>query len=357
MFQEVEINGSLNEFLKEKFSSLKAEGNSILSFTAPEDEYNSLRYGVGVRLITDPAILLLTGSDTLDFIQRVSTNDVRNLKAFHTVKTIFLNDKGKFIDSTLLMRFDTHFIILGSAGNGNKLQSWINKFIITEDIKVEPAASKFTLLEFNGRQVNSYITMLAGSQAENIAEGIIIKAESEGIPLHLFRRDYGCGNSFYILIEKDFTRAFIDHILETKSCFDLSFAGEEAYNLFRIENGVPAFPNEINDNINPHENGLIGEVSFTKGCYIGQEVVARLETYDKVQRKLSAFMLEKSPEMKLPSTLYNSKGEEAGEVTSYARGNNGGVALGFIRKKFSSPDEEYFTFDKSGMKISIQPKE
>ncbi len=78
----------------------------------------------------------------------------------------------------------------------------------------------------------------------------------------------------------------VKFMVENKGPFDFNLIGEKAYEVYRIEQGIPVAPNELNDNYNPHESKLLNAVSFRKGCYIGQEVIARLETYEKVQKYL-----------------------------------------------------------------------
>jgi folate-binding protein YgfZ len=114
--------------------------------------------------------------------------------------------------------------------------------------------------------------------------------------------------------------------------------GTEALEMVRIEQGVPVQGNELNEDANPLEAGLLDHISFNKGCYIGQEVVARLDTYDKVQRKLvgvswneNAAPVERAP-LRFDET-------EVGYTTSHARSPrlDRPVALAYVRNAHAKP--------------------
>ena len=113
----------------------------------------------------------------------------------------------------------------------------------------------------------------------------------------------------------------------------------ESYEVFRVGAGAPVFGAELGEEVNPLEAGLWEAVSFTKGCYVGQEVVARLNTYEKVKRYLSRLSLEEG-EIPDPGATLTVDGKEAGKITSVAPVAVSGrrAALGYVRKKYAEPE-------------------
>ena len=112
----------------------------------------------------------------------------------------------------------------------------------------------------------------------------------------------------------------------------------EDYEVFRVGAGVPVYGAELGEEVNPLEAGLWEAVSFTKGCYVGQEVVARLNTYEKVKRYLSKLSV-KEGEMPEPGARLTVDGKDAGKITSVAPVGVSGrrAALGYVRKKYAEP--------------------
>ena len=130
----------------------------------------------------------------------------------------------------------------------------------------------------------------------------------------------------------------IDYLLNQNNIFDIKLIGEQAYNHYRIENGMPEAPNEINDNFNPYEADLINEVNFKKGCYIGQEVIARLDTYDKVQKKLCGVTLSETVTISEQMVLLDNENKEVGFITSLSPNSHSTIGLAIIRKAFADKD-------------------
>jgi folate-binding protein YgfZ len=131
-------------------------------------------------------------------------------------------------------------------------------------------------------------------------------------------------------------KELLDYILSHKSVFDLSMVGEKAFDYYRVIHRVPKFPNEINDKFNPHEAGLMNEVNSSKGCYIGQEVIARLETYEKVQKSLKKVKIEGMQTSTLPVEIYYQDDQLLGILTTSVKvlENNHLEGLAFIRSSF-----------------------
>ncbi|MFQ5873180.1 MAG: YgfZ/GcvT domain-containing protein, partial [Dehalococcoidia bacterium] len=128
--------------------------------------------------------------------------------------------------------------------------------------------------------------------------------------------------------------------------------GTDAYDVLRIEAGVPIYGAELSEDVNPLEAGLRSSISFTKGCYVGQEVVARLNTYQKVKRHLVKlrFYDGTAPH---PGTPLELDGKEVGTLTSVAvlPGDVRAFALGYVRKAHAQPGVKLAAATDSGNSI------
>jgi aminomethyltransferase len=124
-----------------------------------------------------------------------------------------------------------------------------------------------------------------------------------------------------------------------KGIFNFNLIGEEAYNIYRVEQGIPASPNELNSECNPLEAGLIEYIDFNKGCYIGQEVIARLKNYDKIQRHLTGVRFNDKLVTNNGRFILNDNGIEVGIVTShtYSYRLNATIGLAYIKSSYLKP--------------------
>ncbi len=331
------------------------DGNTKKVFTSVSDEYNALKNGAGIRFIPNSTIIQIAGKEALDFLHRISTNTLKDLNPFEKKNTLFLNEKGRLIDKTILLNLESFFFLIGSPDSDGKLFNWINKYIIMEDITVKDATGEYLLIELIGPQSESYLTLLIGDEIKNLNDKNILFTNADSFSFYLFKNPDVIGiKNYKLLVDKNKSVEFVEYMLQNKSVFDVNLIGEDAYNNFRIENGIVSSPNEINDNYNPHETNLIGDVSFTKGCYIGQEVIARLDTYDKVQRKMLGIIFPEKIELNGTSKLFDEEENDAGEITSavYSEALKKQIAVGFIRKKILNENKQIY-FEAKGKKIPV----
>lgn len=350
----LEEQNSVKTTVKQKFRQVVFDGEQVKYFDDAESEYEKLVHGVGIRILTDKSFFKLEGKDVIDFLHRVSTNDIAGLNRDEKINTLFTNEKGRLIDRTCLMHCGDEHILIGNLHHKELLKRWIEKYIIMEDIKIEDASSNYCFFEVLGPQADSFMTLICGSCIDELDERKILKVSAESIPISVMKfTDLNDKVKFWISLDVNFFNQFIDYVKNEAHVFDFGFVGMDAYSRYRVEQGIPAAPNEINDLFNPYDIGLIEDVSFTKGCYIGQEVIARIDTYDKAQRQLLGFALNETINLNgEPASLKIDENTDAGYITSVTESNkiNGSLGLSVIKKKFVDFDSEV-VFSSNGNSI------
>lgn len=331
------------DYIKTNYTNSIHDGNAFLTYTNLEEELYVLKNGVGMRVTEQPTIIKMVGKDTVDFLQRVTTNDVKDLKPLTNNKTLFLNEKGRFIAQTVLLSHEGELWVLSDHDPIRKLFSWINKFIIMEDIKTEDISDKYSLLEFSGPQTKSFFMLLLGNEISDLDSKEFRRFDVDGFTFFLFKNiEANNFESIKVIIDSAKLIEFLDHLFKIKSVFDLSFVGLYATNTCRIEKLIPQFPFELTTDFNPHEVNLMKNICSTKGCYIGQEVVARLETYDKVQRVLVKVVSQEKVESNYKMIL-DETGEEAGEITTHGvyANSHGYASLCILKKKALAASKQF----------------
>jgi len=352
---EIDTNiNSIQDYYKTLYPDIHInDDSSVKLYSSTTAEYDALINGAGMRDISFMGLIELKGKDTLDFVHRISTNKILGLAPYSSVNTIFTNEKGRIIDRTLLLNLDFTQLLVSSGVFRHKLLTWINKYIIVEDIKISVANNRYSLFELIGSQSESFLTMIFGKD--------IALKYNEIKKVNIERAEYFCvkinefGLTKYLLLSNaEDTMFLLRYMHENSSVFDFRMVGEEAYNILRVEKGIPSAPNELNDFYNPHETKLINEVSFTKGCYIGQEVIARLDTYDKVQRELSLVLLDRLPETPENLSIYHNA-NEAGKITSivYSHAHKQPMGLAYIRKEYFVNGNQFTAKDSTGAAYSV----
>lgn len=298
-------------------------------------EYDILIHGVGIRDISDHALLKVTGNDAQDFLHRISTNDLRKLEDGIAVNTIFCNEKGRIIDRVQVVKAEEAIWLFGNRNGDDRLRRWLQKYIIMDDVQVAEEKS-LAVIQILGAQSESFMTYKFGDRIAELNDLSFGEFEWESrFFLVIKSDDPDMGISFKITGQSDSIQKFISDSIVNRFIYNTGLVGEDAYERLRIERGGLAIQ-ELNDNFNPHEAGLIKEVSFTKGCYIGQEVIARLDTYDKVQRSLRKVIIDGRLTSGLPAKVINENGDDAGTITSayFVVSDEKTIGIAYIRKKY-----------------------
>ena len=343
------------------FKTELVNGKKIINqFTSIEEEVNSIYEGVAIKDVSNRGMIELRGKDVLDFINRISSNQTKDLPKENIIDTIFTTEKGRIIDYTTLLNFDDYQILMGSIENQPKVMMWINKYVITDDVKVSNISGKYSLLEVMGPQADSFLTLSAGSVVNEIQSNSFKIINADGTIFFLVKMlDIRGNKKFLIIADPVHALQLIKFMVENKGPFNFNLIGEKAYESYRVEQGIPKAPNEVNDNYNPHETKQLDAVSFTKGCYIGQEVIARLETYEKVQKYLMGVEFEEEVDENNTFNLFDENNNEAGKITSVVKSfrYNRYIGLAYINKTFAKEGIKLIAKSESGEMVNVIVKE
>ncbi|MCY3690578.1 MAG: hypothetical protein OXI54_12115 [Chloroflexota bacterium] len=278
---------------------------------------------------SDAGLLRLTGEDARDLLNRLSTNLVDpDGAAGEIAVTVLTSDRGRIVDLVYVVHCGDHQLMLTSPGQQQNVIDFLDKYTIMEDLEVEDATADTAMLTLTGPAANEIL-----GRAQSIdAVRVSLPADPDDPD-----RPPTCQ---LLCLDRDAANRVLT-ALESAGAVSVSATTAET---LRIAGGRPAYGSEMGDTYNPLEAGLIGAIDFHKGCYIGQEVIARLDTYDKVQKYLVTLRFESragdASEMAaaLPNArLTDDAGDAMGLVTSAAAvpttdGANL-IGLGYVRTR------------------------
>lgn len=279
-------------------------------------EYFAAQRGVAMRAGQGLGYLRISGKDHVDLLHRLTTNDLRPLQPGHGQLNIFTNDKGRIIDRVALLRFPEEVHLMTSAGNGPTLAKWLNDYIFVEDVAVKDASADVCILSAWGAKVPALLHTVLNIQIESLTAWHFQEIEWQSHRLVVQRSEEltvpGCN-----IIIPSAGGKLLRQRLATVPQLRPVVMSDQTYDILRIESGWQAFGKDFDNHVNPHEAGLVSLVSYDKGCFIGQEVIARLDTYEKVKKRLLGLVVEGEIPVK-PGAAIIIGNEEIGCVTSAA---------------------------------------
>jgi folate-binding protein YgfZ len=259
--------------------------------------------------------LIVTGRDRKDLIHRLATNVIAPLHAGQGAVTCFCTAKGRLIDWTVVLDRGEDLLLL--SGNPERLAGHILAYTISEDV---------TVRNYMAIEIVVCGPAAAAFLGVNLQPWQFADASLGGVKAQVVRIEPLLGEAYAVLAPD--AVALRRLLLERGKHLDP--AEIEA---LRVRSGIPGVPNEINEEHNPWEAGLDEAISLTKGCYIGQEVVARLHTYQKVRRRLAGLRLSAPC---APGARLHRADVEAALVTTVA----GDRALAYVDMDCLAPGTE-----------------
>ncbi|HAL46956.1 MAG: aminomethyl transferase family protein [SAR202 cluster bacterium] len=277
--------------------------------------------------------LKITGDDAIDLLDRLSTNDLRGLTVGLGAGTVLTTNKGRVIDLLTVLHRGDHLLVLTGRGNQHKVAEWIDFYTFTEDVEVQDITEETATISVVGPKSASAVDAALAMDCGNwdlFNNGVCQTLDG----VTVVRTD-SLGVSAYDIVTGRTTEA---EVRERFAAIGVSTVDPAAAELLRIENLIPTFGAELTEEYNPLEAGLLEHVSFNKGCYIGQEVVARLNAYDKVQRRLVSLTWDSDATIPVGASLASSE-RSVGVVTSSFNedGSDRRIALALVRKSHSEP--------------------
>jgi len=306
-----------------------------------EDQYDYIHNNIGIIQREDIGCLEISGNDTLDLLNRLSTNDLINFDySKGSISTILTTNKGRMIDILTIVKNNSRgYFIICSLKALETVVEWINFYTIIEDVSIHDVTSKILYMTLIGPNSSHILS----DESDNKIN-ILNKIESKFI-FH---------DSIDILINIDEKNNVINHLQNLK--FD--HISKQLFEIIRIKEAIPMFENEITQKFNPLEAKLDKYISFNKGCYIGQEVIARLNTYNKIKRELMNIEWDTKIAINQGEKIV-FKGEDIGLITSFVYNpmEDNFIGLAYIKRNFDIKKIIAKIGVENNIKLSVKPLE
>lgn len=283
-------------------------------------QYAALHDGCGVVKLTDSSSITLTGNDRQKFLHNFCTNDIKRLQPGESCETFFLNVKGKVLGHGVVSCRKNELVVLGEPGQAETLTTHLDRYLIREDVQLRD-----TTVE------RSYILVAGDIGAKAILEQV---SDAVGRILAAFQAEW-LGSEVECVLET----ATSDREEVVVKLMELGgVAASEAFEAVRIEAGLPLFGIDFGAENLPQEVGRDRQaISFTKGCYLGQETVARIDALGHVNQRIVGVRFWGTAVPIVGAELAQNSGL-AGRVTSavFSPKLNAPLALAMVRNERSS---------------------
>ncbi len=281
--------------------------------------------------------LRVGGRDCLRFLHNMTTAAFEGARPGDVIEAVVLTAKARMIDLVTAVVAGEHVGLITSPERRAVLPEWFRRFIFfNDDVRIADVSEQSRLFALVGPRSDEVLS--AAFTAELPDAGRSAMGHVAGEPV-LVAAGSGLGAPGYRLLVPGGANAGAvwDGLLEAGVGRGLVVGEEGVWEQLRVWYGRPAADREITEEYNPLEAGLWHAIRFDKGCYIGQEVVARLDTYRKIKQHLMRVELERSVP---PGNEVMVAGEPVGQLTSVAQTPLGTFGLAYIHREAAQPGVE-----------------
>lgn len=298
-----------------------------------QSTYQAAVQGAAYYVVPAGGCLRLSGDDRVAFLQRQTTNDIRLAQAGRAVLTVLTTPAARILDVFYILPEEAALGVITLPGRAESTARYLKSRIFFMDkVTLVDASAELEQLDLIGPGTPAILAQLGIDQA--MQPGQVVSNMYEGALLQALALEPAFGLGVRLLVPAS-AAAVLEEFITTGGAVRLL---DEDYSILRIEAGLPAAGAELSEDYTPLEAGLLPAISSTKGCYTGQEVVARQLTYDKVTQHLCGLRLENRT--RPGERLWAMDGSPAGKVTSAAASPRfGEIALAVVKRPHHQPGE------------------
>ncbi|HEY8204132.1 MAG TPA: glycine cleavage T C-terminal barrel domain-containing protein [Pyrinomonadaceae bacterium] len=299
-------------------------------------EYSAVRDGgAGLIDLSSRGRILVSGAEAVMFLNGLITNDMKSLAANAWMPAAFANVQGRLLAAVRIIHCQDGFLIDTESKTRDAVIKLVERFTLAGDFKVTDLSTEMALLSVQGAKAAAVVRSVLGEEAANVQHQCVTTAQFEGTALTVIRDTHTAEDGFDLFVEASAGAKLRDALTNAGA----TSVGEDTLETLRIEAGIALYGVDMDENNVVTETNLDDAVSFTKGCYIGQEIIVRIKHRGHVAKKLAGVVLDEATPALQNARVISSDDKEIGRVTSstFSPRLNRAIALGYVKYDYLAP--------------------
>ena len=314
------------------------------SFGDAGAEYEAVRGGAGLFDLFVRGRVEVSGGEAVQFLNGMLTNDVAGLADGAWMHAAFPNPQGRLVASARVLRRGGSFLFDTEAATYARLLKTLERFTLAGDFRVRDLTTETTTLSVQGPRAHEVVRAALGADAAETARGRVSTFEFEGAEVTVIRATHTAEDGFDLFVSSEGAAALWDALVAAGA----RPVGADALEVLRVEAGIARYGVDASDaNVVLEVVDESEAVSYTKGCYAGQEIIARIHWRGHVAKRLAGVVFDRDAEPPADARLLDcAEGREAGRITSNAFSPRlrRQVALALVKYDFLRPGTELKVF-------------
>lgn len=311
----------------------------VLDYGDWQAEHKLARNSAGLEDRSWRGLIEVGGKDRTAWLHNLVTNEVKNLRPGEANYAFAINVKGRVLfDANVLVEAGRIWLDIDARFRA-AIVAHLEKYVISEDVTLADRSGDFVRLAVLGPRMKEVAGRCGPGHAAAMAQLQHAPAELGGASVRAVRHDYAGQPGLEYVVPADAAAQVWRHLLESVAACGGGPVGWQATRCLRMEAGIPAFGEDIDDDVIPPETGQIERgISYQKGCYLGQEVIERMRSHNVLARRLVGLRLSEAVACP-PAARLLVDDAEVGRLTSTCHSPLLGavLGLGYVKTVFASP--------------------
>jgi folate-binding protein YgfZ len=308
-------------------------------FSNFEDEYRAARESVAIFDTNWHAIIELNGPDRSRYLNAIVSNDVKTLGEGHGILALLLDPKGHILAELEIYALKRSLLTLSHASLRERTVETLDRYIIMDDVTLEDRTDQLGSFAIEGPFAAKMLDKAYGINLEEFADLDIRSVHLDSMPCEIIRRSHFGYTAAEIIAPRKSLAQLWENLLALVGLRGGRPIGIKTLEALRLEAGIPFYPADFNDTVIPQEAAVEStHISFTKGCYTGQEIVERVRSRGQVNR-LRVRLKFSTAEPPPFATRLSAEGKEVGLITSsaFSPKANTAIGMGYSRRAHDGP--------------------
>jgi folate-binding protein YgfZ len=313
--------------------------NSPEHKSIPLSEYSAVRDGgAGLFDQSSRGRILVSGSEAVMFLNGLITNDMKTLAVNSWMAAAFANVQGRLLAAVRIAHREDGFLIDTESATRETVITLLDRFTLAGDFHLQDLTDEMAMFSVQGRGAPEVMSRVFGVEAASVERQRIVTARLNDAIVTIIRATHTAEDGFDLFIETNYSSKLSDALVAAGA----APISDATFETLRIEAGVPLYGIDMDENNVVTETNLDDAVSFTKGCYLGQEIIVRIKHRGHVAKKLSGVVLDDAMPVPRNSKIISSEGKEIGRVTSSAFSPrlDRAIALGYLKYDYLAAGTE-----------------
>ena len=318
-------------------------------------EYSAVRDGgAGLIDLSERGRLQVSGSEASLFLNGLITNDMKTLAEHYWMPAVFPNVQGRLLAAVRVIRLSDElekkrpvFLIDTEPASHEVVLKTIGRFTLAGDFHVADLSEATVQLSLQGANAAAIASAVLGPTVQDLGRDGVLEVSSEQAAVTVIRGTHTGADGFDLISETSRAADLWDSLIKAGA----QPVGRDAFEMLRVEAGIAVFGRDMDETNVVTETNLDHAISFTKGCYLGQEIIIRIKHRGHVAKKLTGLLFDEQAPIETGAVITSAEGKEIGRVTSatFSPRLKATIALGYVRYEYLSEDTAVNVQTASGL--------